>query len=337
MEQSALDKFRSFLIAHRDELNSWLIEDDSGKSIRLAGKSLDSVIQVMSEIQQTLEKLDNGSFGKCEVCHEDVNTELLEVDFTSCVCIDHFSEKQIRSLERDLELAGKVQRQLLPCCAPLLPEIDIAMYSKPAQVVGGDYYDFFACQNGSQGLAIADVMGKGLSASMLMSNLQATLRIIGPEYHSPALIAKRLNELFVHNLKLIRFISIFIGIYSPENFTLQYSNAGHHPPFLWKAASEEMVLLYPTGPAIGLSKEPDFGFETVSFGKGDLLLLYTDGILEIRNDRGEEFGEENLKDTISKFNTLEASQIIEEIKSAAYRFSSNPQDDISLMVLKRRV
>jgi len=187
----------------------------------------------------------------------------------------------------------------------------------------------------AQGLAIADVMGKGLSASMLMSNLQATLRIIGPEYHSPALIAKRLNELFIHNLKLIRFISIFIGIYSPDNFTLQYSNAGHHPPFLWKAASGEIIQLFPTGPAIGLSKEPDFSLNSITLERGDLLLLYTDGILELRNDEGEEFGEENLKNLMRKFNRLEAVKIIEEIRSAITRFSSHPQDDISLMALKR--
>ena len=210
------------------------------------------------------------------------------------------------------------------------------MYSQPAQVVGGDYYDFFACPNGSQGLAIADVMGKGLSASMLMSNLQATLRIIGPQFQNPAMITGRLNELFVHNLKLIRFISIFVGIFSPETFTLQYSNAGHHPPFLWKAASREIVQLFPTGPAIGLSKDPKFNWDSVLLQKGDLLLLYTDGILELRNDKGKEFGEDNLKSLIRKYHTLEAVKFVEEIKSAVARFSSVVQDDISLMVLQRR-
>ncbi|UCF65427.1 MAG: PP2C family protein-serine/threonine phosphatase [bacterium] len=336
MDQNALEKIRETLLSHHNELNNWLQQKSAKKELHLGGAPVKNVLAVLNELETTLQKLDQGKFGECEVCHEDVNTELLEVDYTASVCIDHLSEKQRRSLERDLELAGKVQRQLLPGYAPSLPDINIATYSKPAQFVGGDYYDFFACPNGSQGIAIADVMGKGLSASMLMSNLQATLRIIGPQFQDPALTAQRLNELFIHNLKLIRFISIFLGIYDPKNFTLQYCNAGHHPPFLWKAEAENIVQLFPTGPAIGLSKNPEFGLDSISLEKGDLLLLYTDGILELRNDRGEEFGEERLKNLMIKFNTLEASHFIEEIKSVLTQFSSRVQDDISLMVFQRR-
>ena len=276
MDQDVLQKFRGTLLSHRNELNHWLREKKTRKEWHLGGIPIKNFLAVLSELDTTLQKLDQGNFGECEVCHEDVNTELLEVDYTASICIEHLSEKQRRSLESDLELAGKVQHQLLPGCAPSLPDMHIAMYSKPAQFVGGDYYDFFACPNGSQGIAIADVMGKGLSASMLMSNLQATLRIIGPQFQDPAQTAQRLNELFVHNLKLIRFISIFIGIFNPESFTIQYCNAGHHPPFLWKAATAEVVQLFPTGPAIGLSKEPEFNLDSILLEKGDLLLLYTD-------------------------------------------------------------
>jgi sigma-B regulation protein RsbU (phosphoserine phosphatase) len=335
MDQPEMEKFRSALVTHRDELLEWLSEKEYKKRIHLGSAQVKDVLEVLSEMKETLEKLDTGEFGKCEACDGSVENDRLEMDYTKCVCIDHLTEKEVRSLEQDLELAGKVQRQLLATCTPTLPEMEISVFSKPAQIVGGDYYDFFGFEDGSQGITIADVMGKGLSASMLMSNLQASLRIIGPEYDDPKQIASRLNHLFLHNLKLIRFISIFMGIINPKDYTIRYCNAGHHPPILFKSDNREIKLLMPTGPAIGLSREPEYTSETIKLSSGDLLLLYTDGLLESRSRRSEEFGEKRLIEYVKQHNRDKADKIISGIMEYVKSFSDYMTDDITMMVLKR--
>jgi sigma-B regulation protein RsbU (phosphoserine phosphatase) len=335
LEDKVLEKFRSSLANHRDELIQWINDSGGQKDVHLGGTSVNDVLKVISELKETLEKIDQGTFGICEVCHEDVDASRLEMDYTACVCLEHLNEVQRRSLERDLELAGKVQRQLLACCTPSLPGVQISVFSKPAQVVGGDYYDFFGYPDTSQGIVIADVMGKGLSASMLMSNLQASLRIIGPDYDDPAKIARRLNDLFLRNLKLIRFISIFMGILDPECRTLRYCNAGHHSPLLHKAASGEILTLQPTGPAIGLSPDPEYTSESVEIEPGDFLLLYTDGIIENRNRDNEEFGEERLRKFLAENHKKSAEDFIPALVKTAQAFSSEIHDDVTLMALKR--
>ncbi|MEJ2536246.1 MAG: hypothetical protein P8048_04210 [Calditrichia bacterium] len=118
LEDKVLEKFRSSLVNHRDELVQWINDKGTNKEVRLGGTSVNDVLKVVSELKDTLEKIDQGSFGICEVCHEDVDTSRLEMDYTASVCLEHMNEVQRRSLERDLELAGKVQRQLLACCFP---------------------------------------------------------------------------------------------------------------------------------------------------------------------------------------------------------------------------
>lgn len=335
MDDKMLNKFRSSLNAHRVELSRLLDEKDEKKRIYLGSTSIGEVLSVMSELQDTLQKLNQGNFGECQVCHEDVGSELLEMDYTACVCIDHLDSRQRRALEQDLELAGKVQRQLLSGNAPNMAGLKIAVHSQPAQIVGGDYYDFFSYPQGLQGFAMADVMGKGLAASMLMSNLQAALRIIGPENQNPVKIAYRLNQLFLHNLKLIRFISIFIGVIHPLTFRLKYCNAGHHPPLLWKESRKQVKLLEPTGPAIGLTREPVFGLKNISLERGDLLVLYTDGLPELCDEYGSEFGETRLINFLKEHHQLSAEEFISELRSTARSFAERIQDDISMMAIKR--
>lgn len=117
------------------------------------------------------------------------------MDFTASVCIDHCSAEQRRELEAELELSHKVQKAL-PQEIPHIPGLQLAAFSQPAAIVSGDYFDFFRFRDGALGLAVADVVGKGLPASMLMANLQAALRILVPESDGPAAVIRRLNRLF---------------------------------------------------------------------------------------------------------------------------------------------
>jgi sigma-B regulation protein RsbU (phosphoserine phosphatase) len=338
MEDNTLEQFRKNLTHHRDALVEWYNSDSSEKNIHLGGAAVDEVLQVISKLDEALRRIDRGKFGKCEECSDDgeVETERLEIDFTTCVCIDHYSETQIRALERDLELAAKVQRQLLPRYVPALAGIEISAHTEPARIVSGDYYDFFLCQDGLQGVAVADVMGKGLGASMLMSNLQASLRILGPEYGQPHQLLSRLNELFRYNLKLIRFISIFLARIDVEKNVFQYSNAGHHPPLWWDVSSKSIRWLSPTGPAIGLFHQPEYRSEMLQFSSGDLFLLYTDGLVEARNVSGEEFGEQRLAEFVKENHQQSADDFSLKLREALKRFSGKLQDDMTMLVIKIR-
>ena len=336
MDSNVLDRFRSSLTQHRDELLTWLDSGLSQQDIHLGNTPVKDVLQVVSQLKDALERLDHGKFGICDICQEEVDPERLELDYTASVCLEHLPEDQMRALEKDLEMASQVQRGLLPSDTPSIPGVDIAVATQPARIVSGDFFDFFRNQAGSQGLAIGDVMGKGLPASMLMSNLQASLRILGPEHQDPVMIARRLNELFLNNLKLIRFISIFIGFLQPDNRSFSYCNAGHHPPLLWKDSAKKIHTLLPTGPAIGISRQPVFKTDTISLDSGDTLLLYTDGIIEARNIFGEEFGDNRLNTFLQNHHKQTAHELVNNLLQEIRQFSPRLQDDITLLALRMK-
>ncbi len=334
MDKKTLKKFHHVLSNHRELILEWLNEESIPKDVHLGKNTTSDVYQVLTDIKQALDKMDSGEFGKCKVCDGEVETERLELDYTTDICLDHYTKEQIRALEADLELAGRVQRELLPCCFPELPKIDIAIHAESARVVGGDYYDFFVNKDGAQGFVIADVMGKGLPASLLMANLQASLRILGPQYQSPHHILNRLNELFRNNLTLIRFISIFIGIIDTQSQILTFSNAGHHPPILWNNNKGNIQLLEPTGPAIGLTHDGSFQSSTIDLGSKDLILLYTDGLIELRNEEGLEFGEKRLVNFVKTHPKESAVSFIHDLQTTIKKYTKKLHDDLSVIVLR---
>lgn len=339
MKDTLLAKFRESLSKHRDNLIEWLQKNQFSPVHFSKGKEeivLDSDLDAVNELNEVLESMERGEFGQCELCEGTVETERLELDYTTKVCLAHYSEDQIRSLERELEMAAKVQRQMAPCNVPDLPGLEIHVYSQPAHIVSGDYYDFFKFQDGSPGIVIADVMGKGVSASMLMSNLQASVRILGSEYDQPETLTSRLNELFQHNISLIRFISVFIAKVDIETGSLIYCNAGHHPPVFYRPVPESINWLNPTAPAIGLTRDARFDSGSVEFRSGDLVLLYTDGVVEAKNSEGAEFGEEGLTAYVRSNPDLPVERFVTDLWDKVRRTGNEVHDDATLLALRRK-
>ena len=334
MDEKILQHFHQSISQHRDVLKTWLNSDNASKDIHLGNSSIKDVMSIVSEFKELLEKIDNRSYGKCDICHEDIETERLESDCTTNICLDCYSENQLRDLERDLELAAKVQQQLLPCCTPSMESVQIAIRSKPARVVSGDYYDFFSLQSGSQGIAIGDVMGKGLPSSMLMSNLQASLRILGPDYENLAELAFHLNKLFRFNLKLIKFISLFLGSIDLESRLFTYCNAGHHSPLFLQAKNNSINWLAPTAPAIGLIRDANFGSASINFKEQDIIVLYTDGLVEARDKNREEYGEKRLAVTVQNHKNNTSEELLSAIWNDVSVKGGNITDDMTLMVIK---
>ncbi|MEJ2169690.1 MAG: PP2C family protein-serine/threonine phosphatase, partial [Desulfobacterales bacterium] len=284
-------------------------------------------------------KADSRTLGKCEVCQGQVETELLEIDYSACVCIEHLSAEQRRNLESELELAQSVQKMLLPQEVPDIPELEIAAYSRPAQIVGGDYFDFIEFSNGFHGLAIADVAGHGVSASLHMASIQALLRTLAPLNKSPSKVLSQLHKLFIHNIRFDTFVTFFIGAFDSAAKALTYCNAGHHPPLvLRKSKNKEksIVLLRPTGAAIGLVEKAEFGEKTIDLQEGDLLVLYTDGITEATNTNSQQFGRERLETLVRQTEQMPVKEVIHKIRLSLEEFSEGkPLDDDTTIVVGR--
>jgi sigma-B regulation protein RsbU (phosphoserine phosphatase) len=333
MDGQTLERFRRALQDNRDTLLHWLETEPDSKNIHLGGDDESKVLQLVSELRLALDSIERGDFGKCTVCGDDVDAELLEYDFTSSMCLSHYTAEQMQTLQRELELVSQVHRDLLPCKTPSLPGIAIAAHTESARIVGGDYYDFFDCRDRNQGLAIADVMDKGLPASMLMSNLQASLRILGPEAETLESLAERLNRLFRRNLNLIKFISIFLGIIDVRSRKLTYCNAGHHPPLWWQASSKSVIWLAPTGPALGLTADPRYVSQTIQVAAGDVLVFYTDGLVEA-GANGEQFGEERLRNYVQENIRRSPEEVVKGLLAAARQFAGRFTDDVTLLAVR---
>ena len=333
MNKTELDKFRNALWQNKEALLNWLESDSPDDNICLAGSKQADVNSLITEIKHALDRVECGVFGKCDRCDGDVEIERLEADFTCSTCLTHYTKGQIDRLEKELSMVSKVQRDLLPCKLPSLPGIQIAAHTQSAGVVGGDYYDFFTCPRGTQGLAIADVMDKGLPAGVIVSNLQASLRILGEQIASPDELMTRLNGLFKHNLNLVRFFSIFIGNVDLNARSLVYCNGGHHPPIWFQAATRELHWLCPTGPAIGLTQNATYHSETIPLNIGDILVLFTDGLVETLAQNGKTFDEKKLAAFVRRNHNESADAILKGLLQTAQE-SGTFQDDVTLIVVR---
>jgi sigma-B regulation protein RsbU (phosphoserine phosphatase) len=312
----------------------------SEQNLRLGPSKQSGAESQISSLGTAIERSQKNELGRCTVCHETVDEHLLQMDYASSVCLDHLSPEERSRLEGELELAVKVQRALLPHTLPSIRGWEIAAFIQPASIVGGDYFDFVTFGDGAGGIIIADVMGKGMPASMLMANLQASIRIIVPESNSPKQVVERINRLFRHNILLTKFVSLFVGHLNPESGSMSYVNAGHNPPLAAHASPQQQVTftqLFPTGPAIGLVENAAFEVRDVSFQQGSVLTLYTDGIVEGRSSSGEEFGIERLKETIAGNIGRPVQRITSSIQDRLRTFagSNDLHDDATLVVLRR--
>jgi sigma-B regulation protein RsbU (phosphoserine phosphatase) len=340
MEAFILDRIRNGLLQKREWLTDWLHSTPLIKKEVMLGPSTEqSVICCVDVIDEVIAKADSKTLGKCEVCHEDVNPELLEVDYTASVCIDHLSERERRQLEGELELAKNVQKMLLPQETPNIPGLEIAAFSRPAQILGGDYFDFIDFRNGFHGLAIADVAGHGVSASLHMASIQALLRTLVPVNKSPAEVMRQVHKLFIHNIRFETFVTFFIGAFDSSTKSLTYCNAGHQPPLVLnktKTEKESVEMLWPTGAAIGLVEEANLAEKTIELREEDLLIMYTDGVTEAVNPQNQEFGRERLAKLSQQVNNVPVKKLIQEIRKSLDGFSEGKPlvDDTTIVICR---
>src|SRR5215216_848168 len=267
-------------------------------------------------IETSLEKIEDQTLGVCVICHEYVDPQLLEMDYTAAVCLDHYSDEERRRLESELELSQIVQRALLPQRMPNIRGVELAAFSRPSEIIGGDYFDFFQFRDGTHGLVIADVSGHGVAAGMLMSSLQTAIQTMAPETDSPAEILERINRFYIHNIHFTTFVTVFLARFDPTTLSLTYVNAGHNPPAVRRRSNASITWLRPTAPAIGLAEDFHARMETMSFEEGDSLLLYTDGVTEVLNISNEQFGQERLAQLVQQHADRPAPDLLQAVRQA---------------------
>jgi len=172
-----------------------------------------------------------------------------------------------------------------------------------------------------------------------MASIQALLRTLVPVSQSPAEVMRQIHKLFIHNIRFETFVTFFIGAFDSSTKTLTFSNAGHQPPLLLRknnSKEESVVILWPTGAAIGLVEDAEFAEKTIELQKEDLLVLYTDGITETVNLQNQEFGRERLTVLSQQENTLSVKEILQEIRQGLEEFSEGKPlaDDTTIVVCK---
>jgi sigma-B regulation protein RsbU (phosphoserine phosphatase) len=337
MRAKTYDDIETGLEEKHSNLLQWIeTTPEEKKEIQLGPADEAAVEEHLHVIEESMEKIEEGVFGICEICHESVDDELLQMDYTSAVCLGHFSDEELRQLESELELSQVIQRGLLPQQVPSIEGINIAAFSRPAQIVGGDYFDFVDFKDGMHGFVMADVSGHGVSAGMLISSLQTAFHTLVADADSPLDVLERINRLYIHNIKFATFVTIFFGKLDPETHILTYANAGHNSAYLYRASTGEEIWLRPTGPAIGLVEEFAVHVDSVQLEQGDILLLYTDGITEAFNADGVMWGEDGLADIVKQNMDSTAEQLIQKIlQSLKSHTNGSPlADDVTLMVYR---
>ena len=205
------------------------------------------------------------------------------------------SAVQLEMQEQEMKRAREIQQSLLPKDIPQILGFDVAAAWQPARMVGGDHFDVLRLTDSRLAVCIADVSGKGVSAALLMANVQATVRAFARETESPARICSRVNSVLCGNIADGKFISFFYGILDTAKHSFEYCDAGHPGPIL--ISKDSVQHLRVDGAVLGVFPEWKYEDARIELNSGDRMLLFTDGITEASNGAGEEFGEDQLAAT----------------------------------------
>jgi sigma-B regulation protein RsbU (phosphoserine phosphatase) len=250
--------------------------------------------------------------------------------------------KEKERLESELAIAREVQQQLFPKDVPATKTLELKGVCSPARMVSGDYYDFMPVSENALAFAIGDVAGKGISAALLMATIQSSMRAqLGGtngsalKQFSTAKLVSTLNRQLYANTTPEKYATFYFALYEENTNSLTYTNAGHLSPILVHGG--DVQTLDSTGTVVGAFPIARYEERTVPLERGDILVAYTDGIVEPENAYGEMFGEDRLKDLVLKYANADSSEIIARAMEAVNQWtgSGELQDDMTMVVARR--
>jgi sigma-B regulation protein RsbU (phosphoserine phosphatase) len=291
------------------------------------------LFNLLQQVDAALERIDNGSYGICSVCHESIEEDRLQIDPLITVCLSHLSNLQQKILEQDLELASKIQRNLLPENNITVNGLDFSYHYNPAGHVSGDFCNFIKLDDDSALFTLGDVSGKGISASFMMSHLHALINSL-LSFNLPVNeLLQRANRLFCESTESTHYATMVLGKVNSTG-EIEICIAGHNPPLLISEGT--VTSINATGVPVGLFCQSEYDIKKLNLKKGDSLLIYTDGLTEAMAE-GEEYGEERLKQQLIKSGSLSSKKIVEElIKDHKNFVKDSPKfDDVTIAVIKK--
>lgn len=248
------------------------------------------------------------------------------------------SERERELLKQEMELARSVQQNLLSHDDLKISTFDFVTHNTPSFEVSGDYYDVIKLDDDRVMVSIADVSGKGMSAALLMANLQAAVHSLIYEQYSIDELVRKLNNLIFSNTKASSYITFFISIINVDTGSMEYVNAGHNPPMIFRCDRDNNTeYLKPGGLLLGWLKDTQYSKGTEKMDLGDVLLLYTDGVTEAMNLNEEEYGEERLINEIIANRELSCGEIKSAVLSSIAKFTGSigQSDDITMVIVKK--
>ena len=244
---------------------------------------------------------------------------------------------QQERLERELQLASEIQQRLQPTAPPQVDGYELQGISFPCYEIGGDYYDFIVREDGRLVIALGDVSGKGTAAALLMSSLHAAIHAQTGSHESLVGTICAVNRYLADNIPSNRFVTLFCAELDPETGTLSFLNAGHNPPLIVHSAGT-VEQLASGGLPLGIKRDADYKEGRTQMQRGDVLVIYSDGVTEATSPSGEEFGPTRLYEVVQRNVDASAAGIRDRIESALTKFAQGTRaaDDITLVIVKRQ-
>lgn len=290
--------------------------------------------RLLGEVDAALARMDGATYGLCEVCHDPVEAERLLADPLVCVCLGCMTPVQRRALEEDLELAAQIQAGLLPCREFRHDGWQVSYHYEAASLVSGDYCDFVTAEDGSLYFMLGDVAGKGVAASLLMSQLHAMFRVLVPLGLPVNRLVERASRLFCESTLPTHYATLVVGRADTAG-EVEVCNAGHLPPVLLRAGSARLIEA--TGLPVGIFCDEQFTSEKFRAEPGDTLFLFTDGLSESRDPAGGEYGPGRLQNLLRRSHALAPAELIGACLRDLRDFSSGAprHDDLTVLALRR--
>jgi sigma-B regulation protein RsbU (phosphoserine phosphatase) len=280
-----------------------------------------------------------GQPGAAQEMDIDASTEIGEIaqafsDITMKLRESQVNLAEQERLQKEMQVAQEIQQTLLPSDFPQVEGYEISSYYAAAKEVGGDYYDFVEVDKDTIGIVVADVSGKGVPGSLVMTMIRTALRTEARGIKDAAEVLSRVNDFVVNDMKKGMFVTLFYVIIDSKRRKVNYASAGHNPMILFRAAKSKTYYLNPHGFPIGISLPDKDLFrntiksDTISLAEDDILIIYTDGITEAMNRKRALFGEERFLEVIREHGTLPPNAFVDRLHEEILSFTEgNPQND----------
>jgi sigma-B regulation protein RsbU (phosphoserine phosphatase) len=312
------------LLARRDRL----------RQVITTPQRSDHLQELLDEVDLALSKMEAGTFGICETCLDSIEDDRILVDPLCRNCLDHLSPKEKESLERDLDLAYQVQHGLLPRPGRIAAGWTLAYHYEPAGPVSGDYCDAIALPEGSSLFLLGDVSGKGVAASMMMSQLNAIFRSLAPSVGRIADLVAQANRIFCEKTIYSFFATLAAGKLGSDG-RVEICNAGHCYPLHLHGGRAE--ALKTDGLPLGLFRDGEYTSQTRQLAPGESLVVFSDGLSEAFNSQGQQYGSTRLAGLLGEHHRLppEAMLAAIVIDLNGHRDGGPKTDDVTVMVLRR--